>query len=146
MCNGSSTRMSQGGSIAVLRPSRDMRDASPDQHDSEVRLLFSNRSRTLLGDAGTQVELQGWDETNSVFQRRSWVVIHRDGDLSASEARPAVPFFSFDLGSRESCTVELPETLNLGVGDTGIIGRRVSVMTGSKRGPLTVAEGIIGWN
>jgi hypothetical protein len=42
--------------------------------------------------------------------------------------------------------VELPETLNLGVGDSGIIGRRVSVMTGSERGPLTVAEGIIGWN
>ncbi|KAF9735352.1 hypothetical protein PMIN06_010886 [Paraphaeosphaeria minitans] len=146
MCNGSSTRMSQGGSIAVLRPSREMREASPDQQDSEVRLLFSNGSRTLLGSAGTQVELQGWDETNKILQRRSWVVIHRDGDLNASEARPAIPFFSFDLGSRDACIMELPETLNLGVGDTGIIGRRVSVMTGSTRGPLTVAEGIIGWN
>ncbi|OAG10290.1 uncharacterized protein CC84DRAFT_1161255 [Paraphaeosphaeria sporulosa] len=146
MCNGSSTRVSQGGSIAVLRPSREIREVSPVQQDSEVRLLFSNGSRTLLGSAGTHVELQGWDATNSIFQRRSWVVIHSDGDLSAAETRPAVPFFSFDIGSRESCTMELPETLNLGVGDTGIIGRRVSVMTGSTRGPLIVAEGIIGWN
>jgi hypothetical protein len=67
--------VSQGGSIAVLRPSREMREASPCEQDSEVRLLFSNGSRTLLGHAGTQVELQGWNETNSMFQRRSWVVI-----------------------------------------------------------------------
>lgn len=40
----------------------------------------------------------------------------------------------------------LSQKLDLGVGDAGIIGRRVSVMTGSTQGPLTVAEGIIGWN
>ena len=57
-----------------------------------------------------------------------------------------MPFFTFDLSRRDSSTMELPEILDLGVGETGIIGRRVSVMTGSRRGPMTVAEGIIGWN
>jgi hypothetical protein len=42
--------------------------------------------------------------------------------------------------------MELEERLDLGVSEVGIIGRRVSVMTGSVGGPLTVAEGIIGWN
>lgn len=40
----------------------------------------------------------------------------------------------------------LPQKLDLGVGNDGIIGRRVSVMMGSTKGPLIVAEGIIGWN
>lgn len=70
----------------------------------------------------------------------------RDGDLNTSEARPSDPFFSFSLDGYWSSAMELPETLNLGVGDDGIIGRRVSVMTGSIREPMTVAEGIIGWN
>jgi hypothetical protein len=42
--------------------------------------------------------------------------------------------------------MQLPQRLDLGVSDVGIIGRRVSVMTSSTSGPLTVAEGIIGWN
>lgn len=75
MCNGSSARVSQGGSIAVLRLSREMREASPAEHDGELRLLFSNGSKALIGNAGTQVEFQGWDETNSQYQSRSWVVI-----------------------------------------------------------------------
>jgi len=40
----------------------------------------------------------------------------------------------------------LPERLHLGVGEAGIIGRRVSVVAGSIHRPLTLAEGIIGWN
>jgi hypothetical protein len=42
--------------------------------------------------------------------------------------------------------MHLSQKLDVGVGDEGIIGRRVSVMMGSTKGPLTVAEGIIGWN
>lgn len=42
--------------------------------------------------------------------------------------------------------MQLAQRLDLGVSDVGIIGRRVSVMTSSTSGPLTVAEGIIGWN
>ncbi|KAF1975466.1 hypothetical protein BU23DRAFT_579110 [Bimuria novae-zelandiae CBS 107.79] len=146
MCNESSTRVSQGGSIAVLRPTREMRETSPTAQDNEMRLLFSNEGRALLGNAGTQVKLHGWEYTSGIYPKKSWVVIHRDGDLSASEARPTIPFFSFDLNGNHAATMELPQTLDLGVGDNGIIGRRVSVMTGSRRRPMTIAEGIIGWN
>ena len=72
----------------------------------------------------------------------------RDGDLSGDSSSPlrTPPFYSFDLDSCDTATMHLPQRLDLGVGDAGIIGRRVSVMTGSTKGPLTVAEGIIGWN
>jgi hypothetical protein len=42
--------------------------------------------------------------------------------------------------------MQLPQRLDLGVSDVGIIGRRVSVMTGEGKEMLMVAEGIIGWN
>lgn len=72
----------------------------------------------------------------------------RDGDLSSTSptAAQAPPFYSFSLEQSEAATMRLPQRLDLGVGDSGIIGRRVSVMTGSRTGPLTIAEGIIGWN
>jgi hypothetical protein len=42
--------------------------------------------------------------------------------------------------------MQLPQRLDLGVSDVGIIGRRVSVMMGEGKEALAVAEGIIGWN
>ena len=42
--------------------------------------------------------------------------------------------------------MQLPEKLHLGVGGNGIVGRRISVMTGSTQQPLTLAEGVVGWN
>jgi hypothetical protein len=71
----------------------------------------------------------------------------RDGDLSSSPPQNySNPLYSFTLDSISTPVMQLPQRLDLGVGDIGIIGRRVSVMTSSTKGPLTVAEGIIGWN
>lgn len=71
----------------------------------------------------------------------------RDGDLTASpQATPSNPLYSFALKTVLESTMQLPQKLDLGVGDAGIIGRRISVMTGSHQDPLTLAEGIIGWN
>ena len=42
--------------------------------------------------------------------------------------------------------MQLRQRLDLGVGDSGIIGRKVSVMARSMNGSMAVAEGIIGWN
>ena len=42
--------------------------------------------------------------------------------------------------------MELQQPLELGVGESGVVGRRVSVMTGPGAGAKRVAEGIIGWN
>ncbi|KAH6620517.1 hypothetical protein C7974DRAFT_235510 [Boeremia exigua] len=136
MCNGHSSRVSQGGSIAVLRPTQHLRRSTTDQ----MMLFFHNQ----FSAPGTSVELQGWNDN---AKERHWVVIHRDGDLSGS-ASPiqTPPFYSFSLESGETATLDLPQRLDLGVGDAGIIGRRVSVMAGSTKGPLIVAEGIIGWN
>ncbi|KAJ4984795.1 hypothetical protein SVAN01_09668 [Stagonosporopsis vannaccii] len=137
MCNGHSTRVSQGGSIAVLRPTQHLQRSNTDQ----MALFFHNQ----FSAPGTSVELQGWDD--DAQKERHWVVIHQDGDLSGSASPVKTPpFYSFSLEQSEASTMHLSQKLHLGVGDTGIIGRRVSVMTGSRKGPLTVAEGIIGWN
>ncbi|KAJ8112567.1 hypothetical protein OPT61_g5091 [Boeremia exigua] len=137
MCNGTSSRISQGGSIVVLRPTPHLRRSKSD----EMMLFFHNQFTAR----GTSVELQGWDD--DAQKDSHWVVIHRDGDLSGSNSPVQTPpFYSFALDACEASTMDLPQRLDLGVGDAGIIGRRVSVMTGSTKGPLTVAEGIIGWN
>ncbi|KAF2254783.1 hypothetical protein BU26DRAFT_416412 [Trematosphaeria pertusa] len=148
MCLGNSTRVSQGGSIAVLRPTRHLEQADTNAH---MLLLFSNRTEALIGCAGIQVEFQGWEGKSSVRRDRCWVVIHHDGDLSASEALPPnalpqKPLFSFSLDAASTQTMQLPQRLELGVGDAGLIGRRVSLMTSSRQGPVTLAEGIMGWN
>ncbi|KAF1914084.1 hypothetical protein BDU57DRAFT_456608, partial [Ampelomyces quisqualis] len=131
MCNGDSNRVTQGGSIAVLRPTPHS-PLPPSSH--EMLLLFSNRTSS----PGTSVASEGWNHDD-----RHWVVIHRDGDLSSPSQGQANPLYSFSLSEART---ELSERLDLGVSDVGIIGRRVSVMTSSTGGPLTVAEGIIGWN
>ncbi|KAH7078653.1 hypothetical protein BKA63DRAFT_437916 [Paraphoma chrysanthemicola] len=138
MCNGHSTRVSQGGSIAVLRPTPHLKRT---QSEEEMLMFFSNRCSTR----GTSVEFEGWNDDEQAD--RHWIIIHRDGDLSASSQQaPSNPLYSFSLESSERHMMQLPQRLDLGVSDVGIIGRRVSVMTSSISGPLIVAEGIIGWN
>ncbi|KAH8707063.1 hypothetical protein GQ44DRAFT_691683 [Phaeosphaeriaceae sp. PMI808] len=139
MCNGHSTRVSQGGSIAVLQPTLNLKRSQT--HD-DMLLFFSNRCTTR----GTSVEFEGWSEKEQSDDH--WVVIHRDGDLSTSSSQqPQLnPLYSFNLGPNCDRVMQLPQRLDLGVSDVGIIGRRVSVMTSSTAGPLTVAQGIIGWN
>ncbi|KAF2727395.1 hypothetical protein EJ04DRAFT_138345 [Polyplosphaeria fusca] len=142
MCNGHSTRISQGGSIAILRSTR--HSATPSQNE-EWRLLFSNQeyAHENLASNGTQVELQGWSQEHTGRRRGYWVVIHSQVSLPPTEMSP---FYSFDLNPSPASAMQLSQKLDLGVGDSGIIGRRVSVMTASTKGPTTVAEGIIGWN
>lgn len=71
----------------------------------------------------------------------------RDGDLSAPPPQSSLdPLYTFNLEDSSRGMMQLPEKLHLGVGDNGIIGRRVSVMTGSSHQPLALAEGIVGWN
>ncbi|CAO2657237.1 Nn.00g033630.m01.CDS01 [Neocucurbitaria sp. VM-36] len=138
MCNGHSTRISQGGSIAVLRPTSHFVGT---RSEDDMFLLFSNQSASL----GTSVEFKGLEE--HLQQDRHWIVIHRDGDLSAtSQSAPADPLCTFPLTSGLDSTMQLPQRLDLGVGNAGIIGRRISVIAGSTQGTLTLAEGIIGWN
>jgi hypothetical protein len=73
MCNGSSTRVSQGGSIAVLRSTLPVPRSNI---SDEMRLLFFNDTQALVGRAGTRVEFQGWEDVdNTGDQANCWVVI-----------------------------------------------------------------------
>lgn len=75
--------------------------------------------------------------------------ISESGDLSrpAEESGIFSKFTFFPLASPASASsqMELNESFVLGVGDIGIIGRRISVF---KDPAMTarVAEGVIGWN
>ncbi|KAF2877157.1 hypothetical protein BDV95DRAFT_140222 [Massariosphaeria phaeospora] len=145
MCNGSSSRTAQGGSIAILRPTQHSElDASHIPND--MRILFSNQADGLL-DAGTQVEFWGCEKLHMLRDPGYWVIIHRDGDLTTPPPiRQIDPLFSFPLETDAAAVMQLSQRLDLGVGDVGIVGRRVSVMRGEREESLTVAEGIVGWN
>ena len=65
MCCGNSTRVSQGGSIAVLRPTSHL---TRSRSEEEMFLLFRNQAAV-----GTSVEFQGLDE--QFQQDRHWIVI-----------------------------------------------------------------------
>jgi len=69
MCNGSSSRTSQGGSIAVLRPTRHLRRSPTD----DMTLFFRNQ----FASSGTHVELQGWNPStpHGSGDGGHWVVI-----------------------------------------------------------------------
>ena len=165
MCNGTSTRVSQGGSIAVLRPISS--DAVAENCcPEECQLIFQNR-HDAVSQWHTQVELQGWERKQELQKENMWVIIQsvssiipqghmvisssRDGDLTAQPSSfppnqlPAQPFYSFALDKPNS-TMKLPQRLDLGVGESGIMGRRITIMNGAVEGSRTVAQGVIGWN
>lgn len=77
MCNGHSTRVSQGGSIAVLRPSSHSH-ATPHADadaDAEIRVFFSNDAVSPAADQpGTQVQLHGLERDRHALDDR-WMVI-----------------------------------------------------------------------
>ena len=66
MCNGASTRVSQGGSIAVLRPTHHL---TRTQSEEEMLLLFHNQ----FSKPGTSVKFQGLDD--GFQQDKHWIVI-----------------------------------------------------------------------
>jgi len=126
--------------------------------EREGVLLYSKciaKQGSELGCRGLVFEnLAGWLLT----------ICSRDGDLStssssssflssnSSQMQSGEPMYSFNLNLTSTShsnsnlnnqeTMQLPQRLELGVSDAGIIGRRVSVVEGDR----VVAEGIIGWN
>ncbi|XP_014552752.1 hypothetical protein COCVIDRAFT_41134 [Bipolaris victoriae FI3] len=153
MCNGESTRVTQGGSIAVLHPTppsplRRTRSSSSsfsstssssddETQQEEILLYFTN---PLSKTSGTNVEMAGFGQQST---HAAWVVIHRDGDLSSSSSPQASnAFCSFPIKSQNG-RWQLERKLELGVGERGIIGRRVSVLSGARE---VLAQGVIGWN
>ncbi|KAF2102829.1 hypothetical protein NA57DRAFT_71814 [Rhizodiscina lignyota] len=142
MCNGTSSRISQGGAIAVLHP-----NVPQNQGD-----------RTFLGDLVFQQCYNSPAQTRAMFRRREagdcgpfpgcYVVIHEDGNLNSASARRPLHQFQlppYQSPSCDSANMELRQPLQLSVGGDGVIGRRVTVHRDSWMDGV-MAEGIIGWN
>lgn len=149
MCNGSSTRVSQGGALAILRsperaPGTDYRVTLQQTDDVEGRLT------------GNILPPQENSNNTSSYQdlKACWLEIHRDGDLIPSLTRDAIPaLYRLELNSlvrrngsqrAASATLDSDQPIRLTVGDDGVIGRRMSIVDG--RSGSKIAEGVIGWN
>ncbi|OJD36809.1 oxoglutarate iron-dependent oxygenase [Diplodia corticola] len=146
MC-GNSTRLSAGGTIAVLRPPP--HESQPST--ASCNLFFQNPG-----------ELRG--RTRAVFQADDggcfdnfmgyFMLIHHNGDLlarpslseAASNALYAIQLRPAVDEHQSLAQLDLAHVLDLSVGDRGVIGRKVSIVTDLKDTGTTLAEGIIGWN
>ncbi|KAK8214313.1 hypothetical protein HDK77DRAFT_154883 [Phyllosticta capitalensis] len=147
-CN--STRLSTGGTIAVLRSPHDA-TGSPVANEpvASCDLLFHNHQN--LSNAHTRAVLRARDGVSIDGLKNCSMLIHRDGDLRtqapiSDEVRTALHAIELKPSVDEHqdyARMDLPEALELCVGtERGIIGRRVSIVRGGER----VAEGIIGYN
>jgi hypothetical protein len=80
MC-GTSTRVSQGGSIAILRPTRPLPHRTP---TPDLILSFSNR----LATRGTSVAVQGWSSSSSSTYHPSRSPSPSESESDAETAPP----------------------------------------------------------
>ncbi|PGH17651.1 hypothetical protein AJ79_01013 [Helicocarpus griseus UAMH5409] len=173
MCNGFSSRISQGGATAFLRPLSTY-DNEPKSNDTifdyQVTLHEDPTARAdgihlsiskPLDDQAEPTQIQ----PSPVEAFRSyWVEIHPDGDLTPSKSRDALPpLHRFPLQNLTSpqnlefsptaalASINLipgqtksnAKRLRLDACETGVIGRRMSVVDATG---MRVAEGVIGWN
>ncbi|KAM0712644.1 hypothetical protein Q7P35_000091 [Cladosporium inversicolor] len=133
MCNGASSRTSQGGTIVVLQPRCSSRRP-------QLKRELSLRLAAGTENTHTTATFEGLDDGIP----DSYFVIHRDGDLASGSLAEASVLHRFAV-PQMACNghaFSLEHSLDLGVGGDGIIGRRVSLV----REQTVLGEGIIGWN
>ncbi|KAF7189378.1 hypothetical protein HII31_09356 [Pseudocercospora fuligena] len=121
MCNGSSSRTTQGGTIAILKPLQPSL-----QHELSLRLINTD------SESQTKAIVSGLDGEGHF-------IVHRDGDLTSQQPLDASVLHRFQVTNNEQF---LAPRMDLGVGGDGIIGRRVSLI----QNQILVGQGIIGWN
>ncbi|EME79400.1 uncharacterized protein MYCFIDRAFT_212209 [Pseudocercospora fijiensis CIRAD86] len=121
MCNGSSSRPSQGGTIAILKPTQ------PSSHHHELSLRLINTD----SESQTTAIVHG-------LNGGGHFIVHRDGDLTSQQPLDASVLHEFQVTKDEF----LAPRMDLGVGGDGVIGRRVSLI----QNQILVGQGIIGWN
>ncbi|KNG87574.1 hypothetical protein ANOM_004055 [Aspergillus nomiae NRRL 13137] len=131
-------RPSTGHRIAVMFPSASSKSMSP------YSLFFREM------DAGTKAVFRIEDaSTFDVFRgcRGIDLRIERYGDLTSAHMTP--PLHQFRLQpcgkDRAEMEFELPERLDLGVSETGIVGRQVTVMV-EGQSSVGVGTGIVGFD
>ncbi|CAG8221916.1 unnamed protein product [Penicillium salamii] len=163
MC-GDTNRPSLGGTIAVLFPQNQNTSAeaslssSPESVSSftssssiasmsSYNLFFrdaqkANRTKVVLqtNDTETYHALRDYGHLN--------IRIEKYGDIS-NTSQSLSPLHQFKLSmdqdtcsSRTEMEFELPEKLDLGVSETGVIGRQVTV----REGGLILGIGVVGYN
>jgi len=134
MCNGSSARVSQGGTIAILHPTSTLSSVT-----GKIVFTHSTSGNTIASfEISDARDITGYS-----------VVIHQTGDTRVPTQHAGLlhNFRLVDHGASCANAVEMtvPEYYDFGAGGDGIIGRRVSVFEDSfDREP--VVEGVIGWN
>ncbi|KAE8316352.1 hypothetical protein BDV41DRAFT_528805 [Aspergillus transmontanensis] len=132
-------RPSTGHRIAVMFPSANTKSMTP------YSLFFRE-----MPDAGTKAVFRIEDaSTFDVFRgcRGIDLRIERYGDLSS--ARMSEPLHRFRLQpcgkGNDEMEFELPERLDLGVSETGIVGRQVTVLV-EGQSSVGVGMGIVGYD
>ncbi|KAF2814672.1 uncharacterized protein BDZ99DRAFT_472070 [Mytilinidion resinicola] len=154
MCNGESSRTSQGGLVAILHPLYDSPKTSHKAIPSQKWHLFFNDIQSGQTDSTMVQFSQGLDLMTA--SRASRVDIHHDGDLSRSSSPTTsvaeTPLYSFSVRPEDlwkttgGAEMGISPRLPLEVGGDGIVGRRVAVVSETQSGETRIAEGIIGWN
>ncbi|EYE99023.1 uncharacterized protein EURHEDRAFT_383209 [Aspergillus ruber CBS 135680] len=131
-------RPSSGGRIAVLFP------ASSSSANSYSVLFHNSKENTQAtfradnNDIDTLAALWG----SSAIDLR----IEKYGDLTSSPTLASSPLHAFRLSpqpgtSKMEMECELPERLDLGISDTGIVGRQVTVVADGRMG-----TGVVGYD
>ncbi|KAM0717118.1 hypothetical protein Q7P37_006970 [Cladosporium fusiforme] len=145
MCNGASSRVTQGGTIAFLQPSPTSNTPQRPHLPRSLSLHLTTNPSTSQTSA-TVTGLEPSPEHPNQAYPESYIVIHRDGDLSSNSCQTETSIlhrFPLPTLARHGQAFDLAQKLDLGVGGEGIIGRRVSFVMGREG---VVGEGILGWN
>ncbi|KAJ5091380.1 hypothetical protein NUU61_006250 [Penicillium alfredii] len=169
MCNGESSRPSFGGTIAVLFPRETPNfNASPQQSLSSSPSSVASYASSSLSMSSYSLFFRDTDtdrKTKAVFRmddtdtyqtlrgcRQVDMRIEKYGDLTTSApATPPLHQFQLDMsqdqsqsrGSQTEMEFELPERLDLGVSEKGIVGRQVTVR---EAGGAVLGVGVVGYN
>ncbi|CZT17763.1 uncharacterized protein RCC_03600 [Ramularia collo-cygni] len=161
MCNGESTRTSQGGTIAILKPITPISSSNDElrpclQRELSLRLSPSSSSgatttTTTTTATTTKATITGLSNFHSTTSKatESYFIIHRTGDLRHDsqnhhlEDSCILHTFKVPGNTIDQVSFCLGKELDLGVGgDEGVIGRRVSFLQGGR----VLGEGVMGWN
>ncbi|KAI9932061.1 hypothetical protein ASPWEDRAFT_171813 [Aspergillus wentii DTO 134E9] len=123
-------RPSSGQRIAVIFPS-----SSPSS--SSYSIFFHN-----ITDSPTKATFRIEDPATSAAFRgcnRIDLRIERHGDLTSALG---TPLHTFQLNPNKSLEFELPQRLDLGVSEMGIVGRQVTISAGG----VGIGTGIVGFD
>ncbi|RMY44031.1 hypothetical protein D0864_15707 [Hortaea werneckii] len=156
MCNGETGRAAQGGAIVILKPAPlQPTPARPSLHrELSLRLAddaSSGRTLALL-DRPSPSFFSPASASASATAGAAYILIHRSGDLRSEIPSDALqPMHRFEIPADRDPTIDLAlaplpfslaTKLDLSVGETGVIGRRASLVFADQ----ILGEGVIGWN